>query len=584
MPEEAGKADNIRDIKRVIKRTKRGSRAAGSTLLLNLVTEKEPQVRKLIRKCFVKMQHLLPKLEELLKAMGKEVSDLIESFKAMKVSLELPAHLKGVSRNICLGEVIYLRLAGRPGFVSVCFLLCLFVFRLGDNDLGDSGVKLVSAALRNPDCKIQTLRLQRVGLTDSGAEDLASVLSTNHTVTWLDLCGNKLGDSGVKLVSAALRHPDCKIQTLRLDSVGLTDSGAEDLVSAISTNHTVTWLDISGNKLGNSGVKLVSAALSNPDCKIHTLGLQRVGLTDSGAEDLVSALSTNHTVTWLDLSGNKRGNSGVKLVSAALRHPHCKIQRLGLQRVGLTDSGAEDLVSALSTNHTVTWLDLSGNKLGNSGVKLVSAALWNPDCKIQRLWLQRVGLTDSGVEDLVSALSTNHTVTWLDLSGNKLGNSGVKLVSAALRHPDCKIQILGLQRVGLTDSGAEDLVSALSTNHTVTWLDLSGNKLGNSGVKLVSAALRNTDCKIQRLGLGSVGLTDSGAEDLVSTLSTKPSLTKLYLTHNSLTDRCVPALRRLILNLPSLELIGLRVNKFSATGKKELRSLQESRPGLRVDV
>ncbi|XP_072891536.1 NACHT, LRR and PYD domains-containing protein 3-like [Hemitrygon akajei] len=30
--------------------------------------------------------------------------------------------------------------------------------RLGDNDLGDSGVKLVSAALRNPECKIQKLK------------------------------------------------------------------------------------------------------------------------------------------------------------------------------------------------------------------------------------------------------------------------------------------------------------------------------------------------------------------------------------------------------------------------------------------
>ncbi|XP_059815535.1 NACHT, LRR and PYD domains-containing protein 3-like [Hypanus sabinus] len=46
--------------------------------------------------------------------------------------------------------------------------------RLGRNDLGDSGVKLVSAALRNPECKIQRLRLYNVGLTDSGAEDLVS--------------------------------------------------------------------------------------------------------------------------------------------------------------------------------------------------------------------------------------------------------------------------------------------------------------------------------------------------------------------------------------------------------------------------
>ncbi|XP_059816251.1 ribonuclease inhibitor-like [Hypanus sabinus] len=172
----------------------------------------------------------------------------------------------------------------------------------------------------------------------------------------------------------------------------------------------------------------------------------------------------------------------------------------------------------------------------------------------------------------------------LNLSGNKLGDSGVKLVSAALRNPECKIQKLWLWDVGLTDSGAEDLVSALSTNTSVTDLNLSGNKLGDSGVKLVSAALRNPECKIQTLWLRDVGLTDSGAEDLVSTLSTNPSLTDLDLRSNSLTDRSVPALRRLILTLPSLERIWLWGNRFSGTGMKELRSLQGFRPGLMVDL
>ncbi|XP_059817765.1 ribonuclease inhibitor-like [Hypanus sabinus] len=309
------------------------------------------------------------------------------------------------------------------------------------------------------------------------------------------------------------------------------------------------------NKVGDSGVKLVSAALRNPECKIQRLWLGYVGLTDSGAEDLISALSTNPSLTELNLSGNKLGDSGVKLVSAALRNPECKIQRLGLSGVGLTDSGAEDLVSALSTNPSLTELDLSGNKLGDSGVKLVSAALRNPECKIQKLWLGDVGLTDSGAEDLVSALSTNPSLTDLSLSGNKLGDSGVKLVSAALRNPECKIQRLWLGDVGLTDSGAEDLVSALSTNPSLTDLSLSGNKLGDSGVKLVSAALRNPECKIQRLWLRNVGLTDSGAEDLVSALSTNPSLTDLDLISNSLTDRSVPGLHRLILTLPNLEQI-----------------------------
>ncbi|XP_072892298.1 NACHT, LRR and PYD domains-containing protein 3-like [Hemitrygon akajei] len=305
---------------------------------------------------------------------------------------------------------------------------------------------------------------------------------------------------------------------------------------------------------------------------------------DSGAEDLGYALSTIGSLTDLNLSDNNLGDSGVKLVSAALSNPVCKIQKLWLENVGLTDSGAEDLVTALSTNPSLTELDLSDNKLGDSGVKLVSVALRRPECKIQKLELREVGLTDSGAEDLVSTLSTNPSLTELNLSGNKLGDSGVKLVSAALRNPECKIKELRLGDVGLTDSGAADLASALSTIRSLTELNLGSNKLGDSGVKLVSAALRDPECKIQKLWLRDVCLTDSGAEDLIAALSTNPPQTELNLEFNSLTDGSVPALHRLILTLPRLKLIELGGNRFSVTGRKELGSLRESRPGLTVAV
>ncbi|XP_059817581.1 NACHT, LRR and PYD domains-containing protein 3-like isoform X2 [Hypanus sabinus] len=143
-----------------------------------------------------------------------------------------------------------------------------------------------------------------------------------------------------------------------------------------------------------------------------------------------------------------------------------------------------------------------------------------------------------------------------------------------IKHLDldrCNIQCEGIQRLG-------------PGLHKCQELRLGQNELGDSGVKLVSAALRNTECKIQKLWLRDVGLTDSGAGDLFSALTTNPSLTVLDLGLNTLTDRSVPALRRLILNLRSLEWIWLYGNRFSQTGGKELRSLQETRPGLMVTV
>ncbi|XP_062896023.1 NACHT, LRR and PYD domains-containing protein 3-like [Mobula hypostoma] len=198
---------------------------------------------------------------------------------------------------------------------------------------------------------------------------------------------------------------------------------------------------------------------------------------------------------------------------------------------------------------------------------------------IKHLNLERCHIQCEGIQRLGPGL---HKCQELRLSDNKLGDSGVKLVSAALRNPECKIQKLELGSVGLTVSGAEDLVSGLSTNPSLMVLNLNDNKLGDSGVKLVSAALRNPECKIQKLWLRDVGLTDSGVEDLVSALSTNLSLTELNLGSNSLTDGSVPALRRLIQTVLCLQWIGLYRNQFSETGMKELRSLRVFRPGLKV--
>ncbi|XP_067916261.1 NACHT, LRR and PYD domains-containing protein 14-like [Heterodontus francisci] len=143
--------------------------------------------------------------------------------------------------------------------------------RLGINKLGDSGVKLLSAALRNPDCKIQELGLNENGLTDSSAEDLTSTFCTNRSLTVLDLGNNKLGDSGIKLLSVTLRKPDCGIEELMLTNVGLTYSCIGDLASALSTNRSLKFLNLGYNKLGDSGVKLLSAALRNLACEIQKL-------------------------------------------------------------------------------------------------------------------------------------------------------------------------------------------------------------------------------------------------------------------------------------------------------------------------
>ncbi|XP_038657021.1 NACHT, LRR and PYD domains-containing protein 3-like [Scyliorhinus canicula] len=275
------------------------------------------------------------------------------------------------------------------------------------------------------------------------------------------------------------------------------------------------------------------------------------------------------------------------------------IKHFGLAKCFIHYEGLQQLVSVL---HKCQEFSLSHNNLGDSRVKLLSTALRNRDCKIQKLELNDNTLTYSCAEDLASVLSTNQSLTDLNLSDNNLGDSGVKLLSVTLRNPDCKIQILELYNNTLTDSGVEDLVSVFSTNRSLTDLNLGNNKLGDSGVKLLFAALRNPDCKIQKLkffcqgpglrswyksipdrswpSLYNNALTDTCAEDIAYALSTNQSLTDLNLQANAFTDQSVPVLRRFIMTCRRLAGVKLEDNQFSSHGKNQLKSLQGSRPGL----
>nr|XP_055051324.1 NACHT, LRR and PYD domains-containing protein 3-like isoform X5 [Misgurnus anguillicaudatus] len=362
---------------------------------------------------------------------------------------------------------------------------------LSYNNLRDSGLKLISDVLKNPDCKLKILKLKSCDITDEGCVALTSALRSNPShLTHLDLSNNNLRDSGVKLISDILKNPDCKLEILKLYSCNITDEGCVALTSALRSNPShLRELNLSYNKLRDSGVKLISDVLKNPDCKLEILKLWGFIITAEGD----AALSSNPLhVTKLN---NNVGDSEVKLISDVLKNPDCKLQKLELERCNITDESCVALTSALRSNPShLTHLDLTGNNLRDSGVKLISDVLKNPDCKLEILKLWGFNITAEGD----AALTSNPLhVTKLN---NNVGDSEVKLISDVLKNPDCKLQKMELERCNITDEGCVALTSALRSNPShLTHLNLSGNNLRDSGVKLISDVLKNPDCKLEIL-------------------------------------------------------------------------------------
>ncbi|XP_073699882.1 NACHT, LRR and PYD domains-containing protein 3-like [Garra rufa] len=293
-----------------------------------------------------------------------------------------------------------------------------------------------------------------------------------------------------------------------LINCSIGEEGCAALISALRSNPShLRELNLNYNKPGDSGVKLLSALLEDPHCKLETLWLWKCSIGEEGCAALISALRSNSShLRLLDLRLNIPVETGQKLRSALQKDPHCKLKKLLLINCSIGEEGCAALISALRSNPShLRQLSLSYNKPGDSGVKLLSALLEDPHCKLETLWLFDCSIGEEGCAALISALRSNPShLRELDLSYNKPGDSGVKLLSALLEDPHCKLEKLWLNSCSIGEEGCAALISALRSNPShLRLLDLSYNKPGDSGVKLLSALLEDPHCKLETLWFGA---------------------------------------------------------------------------------
>uniref|UniRef100_A0A3B3XQ71 NACHT domain-containing protein n=1 Tax=Poecilia mexicana TaxID=48701 RepID=A0A3B3XQ71_9TELE len=246
----------------------------------------------------------------------------------------------------------------------------------------------------------------RCELSDTHCEVVASSLRANPShLTELDLSCNKLGDCGVKLLCDGLESSNCKLEILR--SVQL--SFVFQFVLYLIFFHTdkIKFFKNIFYMLFLSVLTCTQLTLPS-DILIFFFRLRGCSLSEISCSSLASALKSNQHLTELDLSDNKDlKDSGVKELCGFLQMSVCKLQTLNK-----TCSWTHRLLSESCSVQRIVIMSLIREAKGTRSLSFVTE-LWG--CR----------LSEISCSSLASALKSNQHLTELDLSQNNLEDPDV---------------------------------------------------------------------------------------------------------------------------------------------------------------
>ncbi|XP_035275241.1 protein NLRC5 [Anguilla anguilla] len=505
----------------------------------------------------------------------------------------------------------------------------------------------------------RTVRLLNCGFTAEKMNQLCQVLTKCPGMSAIDLSGSTVSLDGLEILTrtlavrpdvsemdvrlqeptkiSVLYSPETQRHTpgtvtvqktekrLRLVSCGLRPPDLTRLCEALRECTALTLLDVSGNALGDKGLKTLVDFIPQLSV-IQEINVSENAVTMEGVLFLAGTLCTCITLQKVEVSHGGKKCLVMKFRSSVRRqsgerpdvpHPqqngihlskkfslthsdvqpsridrlcgklsHCPEQlELNFSHSSLSDVSIEKLLQRLPHMATLQLLQLNHVQMSTEGALLLVRSLI--DCqrvkavelrsqgeaciKFQQIKAEEVAckltqyqLTCGNVEKLSGILQQCPRISDLDLSGSLLRDEGVRCFVEFLP----KLQISNSVKLNdnrLTQTGALCLANSITVCKRVMAVEVS---LGLEMKSLIRFIQDNDSGKA--LSLRECCFGTSHLQKLADILQNCPHLHRLELCCNTLPNEGFQILQRALSGLPSLQLLGIRKNGLSAQVIKEL--------------
>lgn len=183
-------------------------------------------------------------------------------------------------------------------------------------------------------------------------------------------------------------------------------------------------------------------------------------------------------------------------------------------------------------------VDLSKSNLIDEDMIIITEQVLN-EKKCTELWLYENNLTSKGISILAANLKTNSILKSLDLSFNKISDSGVRLLSEGISsNSNNSLQILYLSKNMISDIGIKYLSDMLQTNKILTELWLSDNEISDKGVEQLVNVLIHQSKTLKLLSFSMNKLiTDLSIAYLIELFEHNKILKTIWMKDCNLTEQ-----------------------------------------------
>lgn len=265
---------------------------------------------------------------------------------------------------------------------------------------------------------------------------------------------------------------------------------------AITRNTSLTKLDLSQNygMFDTTTIRhIAQGVLANSTLKEFSMECCKLG--NDGAKEFLEVLTTNSTLTTLDLGGNNEYDESatIDLYRALSKNPNTALTRFEVACCSVDTPAAREIANFIATNTTLTTLDLK-QAIPDVGIIAIAKAL-ETNRTLTKLIIHSDRMSDVGVTEIAKMMVSNTSITYLQLYSNKeayiTNPSALAMTEALKKNTPLKYLMIGSRAINR--EGIESLLSSLTINTTLTDLNLSYCYYGfTEDVKTYKEKLRGT--------------------------------------------------------------------------------------------